>query len=123
MLEIEDGRFVTQILYRGEGREFVLGYIAQFEGQGETKRYKKSDPHHMYKDFWHDYKASVDGVNWTDGWDTQAGAIRKLLKHHNKCETWGFYHILPCAESFRKHWKELDHNVEYTSPEIIEDED
>ena len=123
MLKIQDDKFVTQYLYRGEGREFVLGFVARFEGQGKAKRYKKGDEHYMYKDYWHDFKASVDGVNWTKGWDTQAGAIRKLLAHHGKDLTWGSYHILPCPETFIKDWKELDYDVEYTSPEISEDED
>lgn len=115
MLKIEDDKFVTQIMYRcpEEKREFILGYIASFEGQGEAKRYKKNDPDFMYRDFWHDFKASVDGVTWTDGWDTQSGAIRKLLRHHNKCETWGFIRIIPCPQTFKKDWKELDYSKKY----------
>lgn len=112
MLEIEDGRFVTQIIYRcpEEKREFVLGYIATFEGQGEAKRYKKKDPDFMYKNFWHDFKASVDGVNWTEGWLTQSQATRVLLKHYGKDEIWGFYHIIPCPQTFKKNWKELNYS-------------
>ena len=115
MLEIEDDKFVTQYIYRcrEEKREFTLGYVAQFKDQGEAKRYKKSDPNYMYRDFWHDFKASVDGVNWTDGWDTQSGAVRKLLEHHNKDLIWGFYHIIPCPETFKKNWKELDYTIPY----------
>ena len=123
MLEIQDDKFVTQYVFREDGREFVIGYIARFEGQGEAKRYKKSNPYYMYKDYWHDFKASVDGVNWTKGWDTQSGAVRKLLKHHDKCETWGFLHIIPCPETFKKNgWKELDYNEPYTLPPTEEDD-
>ena len=110
MLEIEDGRTVTQILYRDEEGEFILGYIAEFEGQGEAKRYKKSNPDFMYKDFWHNFKASWDGVNWTDEWDTQSGAVRKLLRHHKKDEVWGTTRIIPTPQIFHKYWKELDYS-------------
>jgi hypothetical protein len=111
MLEIKDGRFVTQIIYRchEEKQEFVLGYVATFEGQGEAKRYKKSDPGYMYKDFWHSFKASVDGVDWTDGWVNQTQAIGKLLKHHGKDEVWGSNHIIPCSQTFIKQWRDPDH--------------
>lgn len=117
MLEIQDDRFVTQYMYREDGREFPIGYIAIFNGQGEAKRYKKSNPDYMYKDFLHNYKASIDGVTWTDGWSTQSQAIRKLLQHHGKDETWGFYHIIPCPQTFKKDgWRELDYNETYTLP-------
>lgn len=112
MIEIEDGRSVTQILYRGEGREFILGYVAQFDGQGEAKRYKKSNPNFMYKDFWHDFKSSTDGVTWSKGWHTQSGAIRELLRHHKKDEVWGTSRIIPTPQIFHKYWKELDYSKE-----------
>jgi len=123
MLEIQDDRFVTQYVFREDGRETVIGYIARFEDQGEAKRYKKSNPDYMYKDYWHDFKASADGVNWTDEWDTQSGAIRKLLKHHKKDEMWGFYHIIPYPETFRNaDWKELDYDEPYTLPPEDDDD-
>ena len=120
MIEIEDGRFVTQIVYRcrKEKREFVLGYVASFEDEGEAKRYKKNDPDFMYKDFWHNFKASVDGVNWSEGWITQSQATNILLRHHGKDEVWGSNHIIPCPQTFIKQWKDPDHNVEYKPKKI-----
>jgi hypothetical protein len=110
MLEIEDGRSVTQILYRDEKREFILGYIAEFSAQGITKKYKKSDPNHKYKGFMHSFKASADGVNWSEGWETHTGAIRVLLRHHKKDEIWGTTRVIPTPQIFHKYWKELDYS-------------
>ena len=97
--------FVTQIIYRKDGEEIILGYIGEFRGQGVTKRYRKADPNYMYKDFMHSYKASMDGKKWTRGWDTYSGAIRKLLKTHKKDVVWSMYHIMPIPETFKKQWK------------------
>lgn len=109
MLEIKSDRFATQFVYRENGREIVLGYVAQFPEQGVVKKYKKSDPYHMYKGFVHNHKATVDGVNWSDEWHTREGAIRELLRHHGKDEIWGMNRIIPTPETFSKNWKPLDY--------------
>jgi hypothetical protein len=110
MLKLQSDRFATQILYREKGREFVLGYIAEFPGQGVVKKYSKSDPHHMYKGFVHRYKATVDEVNWSSDWHTGSGAIRELLRHHGKDEIWGTNHIIPTPEMWSRDWKPIDYS-------------
>ena len=52
MIDLTPDAFVTQIIYRKDGEEIILGYIGEFVGQGVTKRYRKSDPNYMYKDKW-----------------------------------------------------------------------
>ncbi len=60
MIELIPNVFITQILHRRDGAETVLGYIGHYDGKGVTKRYKKSDPYYMYKDFMHSYRCSKD---------------------------------------------------------------
>ncbi len=106
---------MTQILYRKDGEERLLGYIGEFIGKGVAKRYKKSDPHHMYKDFVHSYKCSLDGVKWSRPWDTHAGAIRRLGRLNGlDGESVGYY-ILPTPQTFNKTWR--SHEEEPTTEE------
>jgi len=105
VIELIPDVFITQILYRKDGEEFVLGYIGEYDGKGVAKRYKKTDPNYMYKDFMHTYRCSVDGVKWTTPWDTYSGAIRRLLKKYGKDELHGTSHIIPAPQSFLGTWK------------------
>lgn len=95
--------FMTQIQFREDGGTILLGYIGEFEG-GVAKRYKKSDPDYMYKDFVHSYKHSIDGIKWSRGWLTHGQAIRALLKKCGKTDQWAEYHVLPVSGNFRKGW-------------------
>ena len=104
MIELTPDKFLTQILYRDKVETIVLGYIAEYAGQGVAKRYKKSDPNYMYKDFMHNYKFSVDGVKWFRGWETYSGAIRGLLKKHGKTDIRADSHVIPTPQTFRKTW-------------------
>ena len=105
MIELIPDVFITQILYRKDGEEFVLGYIGEYEGKGVAKRYKNTDHNYMYKDFVHSYRCSVDGVKWTIPWDTYSGAIRRLLKKHGKDTLRGSSHIIPTPQTFKGTWK------------------
>lgn len=82
----------------------VLGYIGEFVGKGVAKRYKKTDPEYMYKDFVHSYKFSLDGVKWSRKWLNHSQAVRGLLKAHKKDEHWGHYYVIPIPQTFRKEW-------------------
>jgi len=104
MIELTPDKFLTQILYRSKDETIVLGFIAEYAGQGVAKRYKKSNPNYMYKDFMHSYKFSVDGVTWSRGWETYSGAIRGLLKKHGKTGVREDSHVIPTPQTFRKTW-------------------
>ena len=99
VIELHDDRFTTQIIYRDEDGDFVLGYIAEFPGQGVTRKNKL-----MYKGFVFSYKSSVDGVRWHRKWESRTGAIQNLLRHHGKDEMKGLYHIIPAPQMFPKSW-------------------
>jgi hypothetical protein len=103
MNDLTPEAYLTQIQYRESGDAVVLGYIGEFEG-GVAKRYKKSDPDYMYKDFTHSYKYSTDGIKWSRVWLTHSQAIRGLLKVCGKTDQWAEYHVLPVSENFRKGW-------------------
>jgi hypothetical protein len=102
--EITPEPFMTQILYRESGDTMVLGYIGEFVGKGVAKRYKKSDPDYMYKDFMHSYKFSTDGIKWSRIWLTHSQAIRGLLKACGKVGQRDEYHVIPIPQTFRKTW-------------------
>jgi len=103
MVELNPEVYMTQILYRKDGETEVLGYIGEFEG-GVAKRYKKGDPHYMYKDFMHSYHCTVDGKKWSRQWDTHSGAIRRLAKMQGKDVHTVMSHIIPIPQTFRKTW-------------------
>ena len=97
--------FVTQLIYRENGEEIVLGYIGEFSGQGVFRKYKQGDPDFMYKKFRHSYKVSTDGKTWSRKWYHRTQATTKLLLDHGKDKIWGHYHVLPIPETFKKGWR------------------
>lgn len=108
MIELTPDKFLTQILYRNKEEIIVLGFIAEYAGQGVAKRYKKSHPNYMYKDYVHNYKFSVDGVKWSRRWETYSGAIRELLKKHGKTGVREDSHVIPTPQTFRTDWYETE---------------
>lgn len=100
-VKLKPHRFVIQIEYRGEGQDIILGYIGEFNNGG--KRIKK---------FWHNYKATLDGVHWSTTWMTYTGAINYLLERHGKPTT-GMSRVIPHSQTFIDAWKPLDFCEEY----------
>jgi len=110
-MKIKEGRFVTQILYRGQDSTFALGWIGVFEKGGVTKKggFKKT------------YKSTANGKTWSKTWTTSSGAMRQLLEHHGLDTMWGTYHTIPIPQTFYKTWKELDYNELYDTTRLRSD--
>ena len=111
MIDLIPDVFITQILHREDGVETMLGYIGEFEG-GIPKRYKKGDPHYMYKDFVHSFHCSKDGIKWSRIWDTHSGAIRRLAKMGGKDVHNVMSRIIPIPQTFKKGWRNEDEEDE-----------
>jgi hypothetical protein len=98
--------FQTQLIYRKGEVEFVLGYVAEFAGEGVIRKYKKSDPNYMYKGFRHSYKwrRGVGQVPWSRKWCTHTQAVEALLIVNDLDPIWGSYHVVPIPEKFKNQW-------------------
>ena len=124
ILKLTKNKFATQILYRGEGKEMVLGWIAEFPGKGITVKYKKTDPNHMHGGFIHNYKCTINGRTWSKEWTTYSGAIRELLRLHDKDTMLGTSRVVQYPQTFKKQWKELEHNEIYNpGDELVQEEE
>ncbi len=112
-MKLKPHRFVSQIEYRGEGKKIILGWIGEFQDGGIRFNYAKDDPNYMFKNFLHQFKATLDGVHWSRTWMTYSGAIRYLLNRHGKDVQQGISKIIPYPETFLDTWKPLDYCEEY----------
>lgn len=108
-VKLKSHRFVTQIEYRDD-RKIIIGWIGEFLNGGKTVIYSKDDPNYMYKGFWHNYKATLDGVHWSRTWMTYSGAIRYLIGRHGFDVQQGLSRIVPYPQTFLSTWKPLDYN-------------
>lgn len=82
-------KFVTQILYRKNDIEHVIGYIAKHYNEDSATE---------------NYHWSVKGKRWSRKWVTHEGAIQELLIRAGY-ERQDTKRTLPIPETHRRHWK------------------